>query len=71
VSTLIATSELSDAKVSQIRLILGLKHSGCGGITYQLTTKCRTIRFEITVNQTLLADIQNEIYLILMPMHLL
>jgi hypothetical protein len=36
VSTLIATSELSDAKVSQISWYLSKKHSGCGGITYQL-----------------------------------
>jgi hypothetical protein len=65
VSTLIATSELSDAKVSQIRLILGSKNTVVvGGITYQLSTpSAEQSGLKLQVNQTLLADIQNEILL--------
>jgi hypothetical protein len=43
-------------------LIIGLKHSGCGGITYQLSTpSAEQSGLKLQVNQTLLADIQNEI----------
>ena len=64
-STLIATSELSDAKVSQIRLILGSNNTVVvGGVSYPLSTpSAEQSGLKLQVNQTLLADIQNEILL--------
>ena len=64
-STLIATSELSDANVSQIRLILGPDNTVVvGGVTYPLDTpSAEQSGLKLQVNQTLLADIQNEILL--------
>lgn len=64
-STLIATSELSDAKVSQIRLILGANSTVVvGGVSYPLSTpSAEQSGLKLQVNQTLLADIQNEILL--------
>lgn len=64
-STLIATSELSDAKVSQIRLILGANNTVVvGGVSYPLSTpSAEQSGLKLQVNQTLLADIQNEILL--------
>jgi hypothetical protein len=63
--TLIATSELSDAKVSQIRLILGSNNTVVvGGIGYPLSTpSAEQSGLKLQVHQTLLADIQNEILL--------
>lgn len=63
--TLIATSELSDAKVSQIRLILGSNNTVVvGGVSYPLSTpSAEQSGLKLQVNQTLLADIQNEILL--------
>jgi hypothetical protein len=65
VSTLIATSELSDAKVSQIRLILGSESTVVvGGVSYPLSTpSAEQSGLKLQVQQTLLADIQNEILL--------
>jgi len=65
VSKLIATSELSDSKVSQIRLILGSNNTVVvGGVTYPLSTpSAEQSGLKLQVNQTLLADIQNEILL--------
>ena len=64
-STLIATSELSDANVSQIRLILGSNNTVVvGGVTYPLDTpSAEQSGLKLQVHQTLLADIQNEILL--------
>ena len=64
-STLIATSELSDAKVSQIRLILGSNNTVVvGGVSYPLSTpSAEQSGLKLQVHQTLLADIQNEILL--------
>ena len=63
VNKLIATSTLFDAKVSQIRLILGPNNSVVvGGITYPLSTpSAEQSGLKLLVNQTLEADIQNEI----------
>src|SRR3970040_1729013 len=63
--TLIATSELSDAKVSQIRLILGSDNTVVvEGVSYPLsTTSAEQSGLKLKVQQTLLADIQNEILL--------
>lgn len=64
-STLIAKSELNDAKVSQIRLVLGSKNTVVvGGVTYPLSTpSAEQSGLKLQVNQTLVADIQNEILL--------
>lgn len=63
--TLIATSTLTDATVSQIRLILGPNNTVVvGGVTYPLSTpSAEQSGLKLLVNQTLLADIQNEILL--------
>lgn len=63
--TLIATSELSDANVSQIRLILGSNNTlVVGGVSYPLSTpSAEQSGLKLQVHQTLLADIQNEILL--------
>lgn len=65
VSTLIATSELSDAKVSQIRLVLGSESTVVvGGVSYPLSTpSAEQSGLKLQVHQTLVADIQNEILL--------
>jgi hypothetical protein len=65
VDTLIATSELSDAKVSQIRLILGSNNTVVvGGVSYPLSTpSAEQSGLKLQVQQTLVADIQNEILL--------
>lgn len=62
-STLIATSELSDANVEQIRLILGSNNTVVvGGVSYPLSTpSAEQSGLKLQVHQTLLADIQNEI----------
>lgn len=64
-STLIAKSELSDANVSQIRLILGSNNTVVvGGVSYPLDTpSAEQSGLKLQVHQTLLADIQNEILL--------
>lgn len=63
VNKLIATSTLSDSKVSQIRLILGPNNTVVvGGITYPLSTpSAEQSGLKLLINQTLQADIQNEI----------
>lgn len=65
VSKLIATSELSDAKVSQIRLILGSNNTVVvKGVSYPLSTpSAEQSGLKLQLHQTLLADIQNEIML--------
>ncbi|UQD56644.1 DUF4382 domain-containing protein [Flavobacterium sp. K5-23] len=65
VSKLIATSELSDAKVSQIRLILGSNNTvKVGNVVYPLSTpSAEQSGLKLQVHQTLLADIQNEVLL--------
>jgi hypothetical protein len=60
VSTLIATSELSDAKVSQW-VDLRSKTQWLWGITYQLSTPVQNNQVWNT-SEPNLADIQNEIY---------
>ena len=63
VSKLIATSILTDGKVSQIRLILGPNNTVVvGGISYPLSTpSAEQSGLKLLINQTLEADIQNEI----------
>ena len=63
VNKLIATSTLTDAKVSQIRLILGPNNTVVvGGVTYPLSTpSAEQSGLKLLINQTLEADIQNEI----------
>lgn len=63
VSTLIANSTLNDAHVSQIRLILGSNNTiVVSGISYPLSTpSAEQSGLKLLVNQTLQADIQNEI----------
>lgn len=65
VNTLIATSVLADAKVSQIRLILGPNNTiMVDGTTYPLSTpSAEQSGLKLLVNQTLTADIENEILL--------
>jgi len=65
VSTLIATSTLADAHVSQIRLILGSNNTiVVNGTTYPLSTpSAEQSGLKLLVNQTLNADIDNEILL--------
>lgn len=62
-STLIATSTLHDATVSQIRLILGTNNTiVVDGISYPLSTpSADQTGLKLLVNQTLQADIVNEI----------
>jgi Domain of unknown function (DUF4382) len=62
-STLIATSNLSDANVSQVRLILGTNNTVViGGVSYPLSTpSAEQSGLKLLVNQTLVADIQNEL----------
>lgn len=63
ISTLIATSTLKDSKVEQIRLVLGTNNSVVvGGVSYPLSTpSAEQSGLKLLVNQTLQADIQNEI----------
>ena len=63
VSTLIATSTLTDANVNQVRLILGPNNTIVrDGITYPLSTpSAEQSGLKLLVNQTLLADVQNNI----------
>ena len=63
VSTLIATSTLSDANVAQIRLILGPNNTiVVDGVTYPLSTpSAEQSGLKLQVHQTLSADIENEI----------
>lgn len=65
VSTLIATSTLTDAHVSQIRLILGSNNTiVVDGTTYPLSTpSAEQSGLKLLVNQTLNADIDNEVLL--------
>src|SRR6478672_8471415 len=65
VNTIIATSTLADAHVSQIRLILGSNNTiVVDGTTYPLSTpSAEQSGLKILVNQTLNADIENEILL--------
>lgn len=60
---LIASSVLNDADVKQIRLILGPNSTVVvGGVTYPLSTpSAEQTGLKLLVNQTLQADIQNEI----------
>lgn len=62
-STLIANSTLDDATVGQIRLILGSNNTVVvNGISYPLSTpSAEQSGLKLLVNQTLQADIQNEI----------
>lgn len=63
ISTLIATSVLNDAKVGQIRLILGSNNTVViDGLSYPLSTpSAEQSGLKLLINQTLEADIQNEI----------
>jgi len=63
--TLIATSTLTSAQVSQIRLILGPNNTVVvGGQTYPLSTpSAEQSGLKLQVNQTLQADIENNILL--------
>ena len=63
VNKLIATSTLSDAQVNQIRLVLGPNNTVVvGGVTYPLSTpSAEQSGLKLLINQTLQADIQNEI----------
>lgn len=63
VSTLIASSTLTDAHVSQVRLILGPNNTiVVNGVTYPLSTpSAEQSGLKLLVNQTLTADIENEI----------
>ncbi len=62
-STLIATSTLTDSNVEQIRLVLGTNNTVVvGGVSYPLSTpSAEQSGLKLLVNQTLQADIQNEI----------
>lgn len=61
--TLIASSTLHDAAVSQIRLILGSNNTiVLDGVTYPLSTpSAEQSGLKLLVNQTLVADIDNSI----------
>jgi hypothetical protein len=65
VNTLIATSVLNTAEVSQIRLILGSNNTiVVDGVSYPLETpSAEQSGLKLLVNETLTADIQNEILL--------
>ncbi|MBC7641245.1 MAG: DUF4382 domain-containing protein [Flavobacterium sp.] len=62
-SKLVATSTLTDSKVEQIRFILGSNNTVVvGGVSYPLSTpSAEQSGLKLQVNQTLQADIQNEI----------
>lgn len=64
-NALIATSTLNDSKVQQIRLILGTNNTVVvNGLSYPLSTpSADQSGLKLLVNQTLQADIQNEILL--------
>lgn len=61
--TLIASSTLTDSRVNQIRLILGSNNTiVLDGVTYPLSTpSAEQSGLKLLVNQTLLADIENNI----------
>lgn len=63
VDTLLATSTLSDSSVKQIRLILGSNNTIVrDGITYPLSTpSAEQSGLKLLVNQTLVADVENNI----------
>lgn len=63
--TLIATSVLSNAQISQIRLILGTNNTVVlNGVTYPLSTpSAEQSGLKLQVNQTLQADIENNVLL--------
>ena len=63
VDTLIATSTLTDSRVNQIRLILGPNNTiVADGVTYPLSTpSAEQSGLKLLVNQTLQADIDNNI----------
>ncbi|MGV3696509.1 DUF4382 domain-containing protein [Flavobacterium sp.] len=63
VNTVIATSNLNDSRVNQIRLILGPNNTiVVDGETFPLSTpSAEQSGLKLQVNQTLLADIENEI----------
>lgn len=63
VDTLLATSTLADASVKQIRLILGSNNTiVLNGTTYPLSTpSAEQSGLKLLVNQTLQADIENNI----------
>ncbi len=65
INTLIATSVITDSQVGQIRLILGSNNSVVvGGVSYPLSTpSAEQSGLKLQINQTLQADIQNEILL--------
>ena len=62
-STLVATSTLTDSRVEQIRLILGSNNTIIvNGVSYPLSTpSAEQSGLKLQVHQTLVADIQNEI----------
>lgn len=62
-SILIATSTLNDANVKQIRLILGPNNTVVvGGVSYPLSTpSAEQSGLKLLINQTLTADIENNI----------
>lgn len=62
-NAIIATSSLNDSKVEQIRLILGSNNTiVVDGTSYSLSTpSAEQSGLKLSVNQTLQADIQNEI----------
>jgi len=63
IDTLIATSTLRDARVNQIRLILGSNNTVVlDGVTYPLSTpSAEQSGLKLLINQTLSADIDNSI----------
>lgn len=63
VDTLIATSTLTNSRVNQIRLILGPNNTVVtNGVSYPLSTpSAEQSGLKLLVNQTLLADIDNNI----------
>ncbi|WNM18023.1 DUF4382 domain-containing protein [Flavobacterium capsici] len=65
INTIIATSVLTDSRVNQIRLILGPNNSiTVDGVNYPLSTpSAEQSGLKLLVNQTLTADIENEILL--------
>jgi hypothetical protein len=65
ISTLIATSTLNTAKISQIRLILGTNNTiVVDGVVHPLETpSADQSGLKLQIHETLIADIQNEILL--------
>jgi len=63
VDTLVAISTLADARVEQIRLILGSNNTVVvNGVTYPLSTpSAEQSGLKLQVHQTLAADIENEL----------